>query len=453
MFFLRFDAFPVLLPNLANLKYLALNVTYELNASMSELWKLQSLIIYGPWSDNEESPILSLKYWSMPWLRHLHVRVPSSLRNSSICKQVLPQSLGPRYLQTLSTIIFSSCTPEVFSIMCHLKKLGIFETKEDYDRDPSSECLKNLAGFSEILELVPKMKDKIDSIGTELMEFSRMMDERALGQLRKDFGAQRNCCLPMKVVFFFKKLAKLILSLYQELDYFLAFVKDSENLEKYLMDNSLESNVKLWIDSSILVLGHVSRTGGCLETVLIRSFDQENGACQILFQSLEEINSKKKEVQIIWSIETIGTKHLQVVNTSCRDFFFFYLGFKFLRVLDIVFLHFDSFPIQVVVLTNLRYIALTATDELPKSISKMSNLQTSIIHRPWINKKDRKNPTLLLGYWKMPGLRHLHLSVPFCFPSPCISVSDHALGTKSLQTVSTISFSSCTKEVFSACPN
>ncbi|KAL3510687.1 hypothetical protein ACH5RR_030088 [Cinchona calisaya] len=76
--------------------------------------------------------------------------VPSHLRNPSIVRRVLPQSLAPRDPQTLSTITFSSCTKEVFSIMPHLKKVGISETKEEYNSDGSSECLKNLVNLFEL---------------------------------------------------------------------------------------------------------------------------------------------------------------------------------------------------------------------------------------------------------------------------------------------------------------
>ncbi|KAL3510685.1 hypothetical protein ACH5RR_030086 [Cinchona calisaya] len=149
MFFLRFDAFPDQLLNLVNLRYLALHVTYELDASISELRKLQSLLIYGPWNlrEVEESPILSFEYWNMPCLRHLHFTVPSHVRNPPIFKQ---DPSGAGYLQTLSTLTFSSCTNAVLNMMPHLKKLGISETKEEYNKDPSSECLKNLSGLQEL---------------------------------------------------------------------------------------------------------------------------------------------------------------------------------------------------------------------------------------------------------------------------------------------------------------
>ncbi|PHU03823.1 hypothetical protein BC332_29074 [Capsicum chinense] len=87
-----------------------------------------------------------------------------------------------------------------------------------------------------------------------------------------------------------------------------------------------------------------------------------------------------------------------------EDSYFVCMGFKLLRVLDVVNYSFYSFPIQVVKLVNLRYLALTVNSELPRSISKLKNLQTLIIY--WATKETR---TLPLEILKMPILRHIHV--------------------------------------------
>lgn len=152
IFFLHFDYFPVQILKLIHLRYLALNVTYELPASVSQLRNLQTLVIHGPWPCRESgsNPTLLLEYWSMPSLRLVHISVASHLKNPFIVQDSLPRPFASEHLQTLYTIQFSSCTKEVFSVMPHLKKLGICETKEDYGTDSSSQVLNNLVYLQEL---------------------------------------------------------------------------------------------------------------------------------------------------------------------------------------------------------------------------------------------------------------------------------------------------------------
>ncbi|XP_027150775.1 putative late blight resistance protein homolog R1A-3 [Coffea eugenioides] len=152
IFFLHFDYFPDQILKLIHLRYLALNVTYELPASVSQLRNLQTLVIHGPWLCRESggSPILLLEYWSMPSLRHVHITAACHLKNPFTVQDNLPRPFASEHLQTLYTIQFSSCTKEFFSVMPHLKKLGICETKEDYSTDSLSQVLNNLVCLQEL---------------------------------------------------------------------------------------------------------------------------------------------------------------------------------------------------------------------------------------------------------------------------------------------------------------
>ncbi|CAN4120363.1 unnamed protein product [Withania somnifera] len=87
-----------------------------------------------------------------------------------------------------------------------------------------------------------------------------------------------------------------------------------------------------------------------------------------------------------------------------KDSYFSCMGFKLLRVLDVLNYSFYNFPIQVIKLVHLRYLALSIHSELPTSISKLVNLQTLIIY--WGTKESR---TLPLEILKMPILRHIHV--------------------------------------------
>nr|XP_027117915.1 putative late blight resistance protein homolog R1A-10 [Coffea arabica] len=148
MFFLQFDSFPAQIVNLEYLTYLALNVTYKLPTALARLKNLQTLVINGPWPirDDGDLPTLIVRYWSMPNLRHLHTTMVAFLSYitdaaSNIYRKPLP--LG--YLKTLSTVQFLCCRRDAFANMPYLAELGLCETKEDYYRDRSCECLKDLA--------------------------------------------------------------------------------------------------------------------------------------------------------------------------------------------------------------------------------------------------------------------------------------------------------------------
>ncbi|XP_027098270.1 putative late blight resistance protein homolog R1A-3 [Coffea arabica] len=135
------------------------------------------------------------------------------------------------------------------------------------------------------------------------------------------------------------------------------------------------------------------------------------------------------------------------------DIFLLQLGFKLLRVLDIIFLRSEHFPTQILKLVHLRYLALTATYELPASISKLCNLQTLIIHGPWILSENGESPTIFFEYWNMPWLRHLGFTVTCSLCIPPIPENNYPYPLAPiLQTLSTIRLTSCTREVFRSMP-
>ncbi|XP_060169613.1 putative late blight resistance protein homolog R1B-17 [Lycium barbarum] len=114
------------------------------------------------------------------------------------------------------------------------------------------------------------------------------------------------------------------------------------------------------------------------------------------------------------------------------------MGFKLLRVLDVGSYYFYHFPILVIKLVHLRYLALSINSELPRSISKLENLQTLIIS--WGSKKTR---TLPFEIWKMPILRHIHVKGDVLLFEPIANHSKknvQVLG--NLQTLCTITISS-----------
>ncbi|KAK4437203.1 putative late blight resistance proteinR1B-14 [Sesamum alatum] len=57
-----------------------------------------------------------------------------------------------------------------------------------------------------------------------------------------------------------------------------------------------------------------------------------------------------------------------------------YLGYRLLRVLDLIVVRFFHFPAEITKLVNLRYLAFTYNEALPPSIARLWNLQTLVYH-------------------------------------------------------------------------
>ncbi|KAL2553438.1 Disease resistance protein (CC-NBS-LRR class) family [Forsythia ovata] len=121
--------------------------------------------------------------------------------------------------------------------------------------------------------------------------------------------------------------------------------------------------------------------------------------------------------------------------------------FQLLRVLDARNITFKMFPIEIVQLVNLRYIALIYTGKckIPASISKLCNLQTLIVFRRLRYGKVRilYLPSEIL---KMPQLRHLLFEQGFL---PCPSDA----GNGNLQTLTGVIDFRCTEEALGRIPN
>ncbi|CAI9105997.1 OLC1v1005045C1 [Oldenlandia corymbosa var. corymbosa] len=146
IYFLPFDTFPRQILNLVNLRYLALNVTYVLDKSVSKLHKLETLLVYGPWSHsgNEGTPTLFLDISKMRCLLHVYTWVPSILRGNDF--QALHLNLTDLSKITLhSSWLLFGCSP-------NLKKLGVFETNEDYRTGRVLRCFSD-RGFQRLNQL------------------------------------------------------------------------------------------------------------------------------------------------------------------------------------------------------------------------------------------------------------------------------------------------------------
>ncbi|KAI3464146.1 hypothetical protein Pfo_020809 [Paulownia fortunei] len=122
------------------------------------------------------------------------------------------------------------------------------------------------------------------------------------------------------------------------------------------------------------------------------------------------------------------------------------LGLRLLRVLDALTIRFYKFPIEVLKLVQLRYLALTYNGKLPASISKLWNLQCLIVRRHLIIQSTGDPSYLPMEIWDMQELKHLQF-MGSNLPDPCGSLLPNLL------TLSDLSAQSCTKGVFESIPN
>ncbi|KAG8374670.1 hypothetical protein BUALT_Bualt10G0020100 [Buddleja alternifolia] len=125
------------------------------------------------------------------------------------------------------------------------------------------------------------------------------------------------------------------------------------------------------------------------------------------------------------------------------------IDFKLLRVLDIEFLRSNHFPIEIVQLIHLRYLALSTSCVLPGLIFKLQKLQTLVIDDPW------GGQYLPMEILQMPHLRHIRFKRGCYFPLPCNGgIEENGnLVLQNLQTLSTvIGPVSCSKQLFACLP-
>ncbi|KAL0284406.1 UNVERIFIED_CONTAM: putative late blight resistance proteinR1A-10 [Sesamum angustifolium] len=122
-----------------------------------------------------------------------------------------------------------------------------------------------------------------------------------------------------------------------------------------------------------------------------------------------------------------------------------YLGYKLLRVLDLIIVRFFHFPAEITKLVYLRYLAFTYNEALPPSIVELLNLQTLVYH----NWTFGECPVFPVEIWMMPKLRHLCVT-PCRLPVPP-NVQMLVLG--NLHTLSEARNLRCSDDILKRIPN
>ncbi|KAG5609084.1 hypothetical protein H5410_020365 [Solanum commersonii] len=125
----------------------------------------------------------------------------------------------------------------------------------------------------------------------------------------------------------------------------------------------------------------------------------------------------------------------------------FFSRLNLLRVLAIfnTIGYFESFPLVITKLFHLRYLQVPFYANIPKSISKLQNLQTLICSGNYFD------ITLPENIWMMKNLRYIRLKGPSYLPSP--RTESLVTGMPNLEELSILCYTSCTNEVSSGIPN
>ncbi|KAL2514996.1 putative disease resistance RPP8-like protein 4 [Forsythia ovata] len=181
---------------------------------------------------------------------------------------------------------------------------------------------------------------------------------------------------------------------------------------------------------------------------------------------LPGVHDNLRQVSILTDLKnqipTFALAHNRDLRVRSVTFFFrnspsdihFITNFRLLRVLDALTVRFEEFPVEIVELVNLRYIALTywMKHRFPASIAKLCNLETLIIN-PGKFRSIFNTSFLPPEIWKMSRLRHL-LFLRSYLPYPTDALKGGTfVPLENLQTLSNVINFRWTKEVLEMMPN
>ncbi|KAL3652905.1 hypothetical protein CASFOL_002586 [Castilleja foliolosa] len=122
---------------------------------------------------------------------------------------------------------------------------------------------------------------------------------------------------------------------------------------------------------------------------------------------------------------------------------------KLLRILSVRTIRLYEFPMDVLKLFQLKYLALTCYENLPSSISKLWSLEILIFCRRHLSISSSRASTFLpIEIWDMKELKHLQI-----MGSDLLDPCEDGTMLPNLETLLDVSPHSCKKDVFQATPN
>ncbi|EYU28625.1 hypothetical protein MIMGU_mgv1a020298mg [Erythranthe guttata] len=156
--------------------------------------------------------------------------------------------------------------------------------------------------------------------------------------------------------------------------------------------------------------------------------------------AIKDVYDKMSSVSTVRSLLCTGPYHEYPVQVC--------FGFRLLRILDALTARFYEFPLEVVNLIQLLYLALTFEGKIPSSISRLWNLRYLIVRRHLSIVKSKGNSLYMpTEIWDMKELIHLQVTGSD-LPHPR---QESFLG--NLYTVLDVGSQSCTRDVFERIPS
>ncbi|KAH6771635.1 hypothetical protein C2S51_010039 [Perilla frutescens var. frutescens] len=120
----------------------------------------------------------------------------------------------------------------------------------------------------------------------------------------------------------------------------------------------------------------------------------------VLF-AIKEVHEKISSISTVRSLLCTGPYHQYQVPICTQ--------WKVLRVLNVFTIRFYEFPVEVLKLILLRYLALTCNADLPASISKLWNLEFLIVHQHSGIKRVGVESYVPVEVWDLRNLEHLEI--------------------------------------------
>ncbi|CDP11831.1 unnamed protein product [Coffea canephora] len=240
---------------------------------------------------------------------------------------------------------------------------------------------------------------------------------------------------------------------------------DSQKQLRESMEETAERCLRELVDRN-LVMVRQRTLSGRIKTFLVhdtlRDFCRRTAKAENLFQECDMgtvssssrrlfcINSQfsdyisnQQPAQNVRSFLSFGQEETTLNQDLCPNVF---KQFNLLRVLDILSIKLPGprFPVQLPNLILLKFIAIYCDlKTLPEEMSSLLNLKTLVVRTTSLALAIEAN------IWAMTKLRHLHTNTSTTLPK----CPDQSPGGENLQTLSTVSPESLTKEVFKRAKN
>lgn len=236
------------------------------------------------------------------------------------------------------------------------------------------------------------------------------------------------------------------------------------------LEDIAEDSLEDLVDRNLVMVGK-RRSNGQIKTCRIhdtlRDFCKKEAMKENLFQEIKKFNP----ITFLSEHPTLDTYRRLCINSNVLDYvtakpsgqrvrsFLSFAkeevtlpldlissipkAFRLLRVLDVRSIIFTRFPSDLLYLVLLKYVAISCNFKvLPEKMANLRNMQTLIIET------SSRILDIKADIWKMALLRHLHTNASTCLPKGKGECSPNV----NLQTLSTISPESCTRELFERTP-